>query len=173
MTDFEERHGHPSSSHSCSRTRDQRLAGFFLPRRLRPPNSRRGSRLRLCVRLSLDRAECGRDSRSSGAKILETHARVVTLQFETKYGTQTFRIRRSGERGDYRASFVDRSAGTLTNYTYHIQVTGLEGRRSQVEITMTAFSEDANGVAVNIELQVAAIDANVLGAEPDQGIIDL
>ena len=91
--------------------------------------------------------------KSSGAKILETHARVVTLQFETKYGTQTFRIRRSGERGDYRASFVDRSAGTLTNYTYHIQVTGLEGRRSQVEITMTAFSEDANGVAVNIELR--------------------
>lgn len=91
--------------------------------------------------------------KSSGAKILETHARVVTLQFETKYGTQTFRIRRSGERGDYRASFVDRSSGTLTNYSYRIQVTSLEGRRSQVEITMTAFSEDANGVSVNIELR--------------------
>jgi hypothetical protein len=91
--------------------------------------------------------------KSSGAKILETHARVVTLQFETKYGTQTFRIRRSGQRGDYQASLLDRSSGTLTNYTYRIQVTSLEGRRSQVEITMTAFSEDANGVAVNIELR--------------------
>ena len=75
------------------------------------------------------------------------------MRIETKYGTQTFRIRRSGQRGDYQATFVDRSAGTLTNYTYRIQVTSLEGRRSQVEITMTAFSEDANGVAVNIELR--------------------
>jgi len=91
--------------------------------------------------------------KSSGAKILETHASIITLQFETKYGTQTFRIRRSGERGDYRASFVDRSSGTLTNYSYRIQVTSLEGRRSQIEITMTAFSEDANGVSVNIELR--------------------
>jgi len=32
-------------------------------------------------------------------------------------------------------------------------VTSLEGRRSQVEITMTAFSEDVNGVSVNIELR--------------------
>jgi hypothetical protein len=91
--------------------------------------------------------------KSSGAKILETHASVVTVQIETKYGTQTFRIRRSGQRGDYQASFLDRSSGTLTNYSYRIQVTSLEGRRSQVEITMTAFSEDANGVSVNIELR--------------------
>ena len=90
---------------------------------------------------------------NSGAKILATHGSVVTVQIETKYGTQTFRIRRSGQRGDYRASFVDRSTGTLTNYAYRIQVTSLEGRRSQIEITMTAFSEDANGVAVNIALR--------------------
>ncbi len=91
--------------------------------------------------------------KSSGAKILATHGEVVTVQFETKYGTQTFRIRRTGRRGDYRAAFVDRSAGTLTDYTYHIRVTGLEGGRAQVEITMTAFSEEANGVSVNIELR--------------------
>ncbi len=92
---------------------------------------------------------------SSGAKILETHGDLVTVQLETKYGTQTFRIRRSGKRGDYRAAFVDRSVGTLTNYSYRIQVTRLEGRRSQVEITMTAFSESNNGVSVNIELRKA------------------
>jgi hypothetical protein len=93
--------------------------------------------------------------KSSGAKILETRGDLVTLRLETKYGTQTFRIRRSGTRGDYRASFVDRSAGTLTNYSYRIQVTSLEGGRSQIEITMTAFSEDNNGVSVNIELRKA------------------
>jgi hypothetical protein len=91
--------------------------------------------------------------RSSGAKILATHGDVVTLRFDTKYGMQTFRIRRSDRRGDYRAIFVDRSTGTLTDYTYHIQVTALEGGRAQVDITMTAFSEEANGVSVNIELR--------------------
>jgi hypothetical protein len=90
---------------------------------------------------------------NAGAKILKTHGDVVTVQFDTKYGMQTFRIRRSSRRGDYRATFVDRSAGTLTDYTYHIQVTALEGGRSQVDITMTAFSEEANGVSVNIELR--------------------
>ncbi len=91
--------------------------------------------------------------KNAGAKILATHGDVVTLQFDTKYGMQTFRIRRSDRRGDYRATFVDRAAGSLTDYTYHIQVTGLEGGRSQVEITMTAFSEEANGVSMNIELR--------------------
>jgi len=38
--------------------------------------------------------------KSSGAKILETRGDLVTLQLETKYGTQTFRIRRSGTRGE-------------------------------------------------------------------------
>ena len=93
--------------------------------------------------------------KSSGAKILETRGDLVTLQLETKYGTQTFRIRRSGTRGYYRASFVDRSAGTLTNYAYRIQVTSLDGGRAQIEITMTAFSESNNGVSVNIELRKA------------------
>jgi hypothetical protein len=93
--------------------------------------------------------------KSSGAKILATHGALVTVQIESKYGTQTFRIRRSGTRGDYRASFVDRSAGTLTDYTYRIQVTALEGGRSQIEVTMTAFSEANNGVSVNIELRKA------------------
>ncbi len=93
--------------------------------------------------------------KSSGAKILETRGDLVTVQLKTKYGAQTFRIRRSGTRGDYRASFIDRSAGTLTNYSYRIQVTSLEGGRSQLEITMTAFSEDNNGVSVNIELRKA------------------
>jgi hypothetical protein len=93
--------------------------------------------------------------KSSGAKILETRGDLVTVQLESKYGIQTFRIRRSGKRGDYRASFVDRSAGTLTNYSYRIQVTSLDGGRAQIEITMTAFSEDNNGVSVNIELRKA------------------
>jgi hypothetical protein len=91
--------------------------------------------------------------KNSGVKILQTVGSVVTLQIETKYGTEVFRIRRSGARGDYRASFVDRSAGTLTNYSYRFLVTSLEGGRSQVEVTMTAFSEDHNGVSVNIELR--------------------
>jgi hypothetical protein len=96
------------------------------------------------------------------------------VRIETKYGTQTFRIRRSGQHGDYRASFLDRSSGTLTNYSYRIQVTSLEGRRLQVEITMTAFSEDVNGVSVNIELRKSpANDANVFGAKSDQGVIKL
>ena len=96
------------------------------------------------------------------------------MRIETKYGTQTFRIRRSGQHGDYRASFLDRSSGTLTNYSYRIQVTSLEGRRLQVEITMTAFSEDVNGVSVNIELRKSpANDANVFGSESDQGVIKL
>src|ERR1700722_16056088 len=51
-----------------------------------------------------------------GAKILAAHGDVITVQCGTKYGMQTFRIRRTDRRGDYRAVFVDRSAGTLTDY---------------------------------------------------------
>jgi hypothetical protein len=93
--------------------------------------------------------------KSSGAKILETRGDLVTVQLESKYGIERFRIRRTGKRGDYQAKFVDRSEGTLTNYTYRIVVTSLEGGRSQIEITMTAFSEENNGVSINIELRRA------------------
>ncbi len=91
--------------------------------------------------------------KSTGAKILDTHGDLVTLQIDTKYGTQTFRIRRTGRRGDYVGTFVDRSTGTLTNYAYRMKVTSLDGGRSQIEVTMTATSETVNGVAVNIELR--------------------
>jgi len=91
--------------------------------------------------------------KSTGAKILDTHGDVVTLEIDTKYGTQTFRIRRTGRRGDYVGTFVDRSTGTLTDYGYRMKVTSVDGGRSQIEITMTATSENNNGVAVNIELR--------------------
>jgi len=91
--------------------------------------------------------------KSTGARIVDTRGPIVTLQIETKYGTETFRIRRSGQRGDYRAKFIDRSTGSLTDYTYDIQVTTLEGGRSQLEVTMSAYSEEVNGVAVNVELR--------------------
>ena len=91
--------------------------------------------------------------KSTGAKILDTHGDLITLQIDTKYGKQTFRIRRSGGRGDYVGTFVDRSTGTLTDYSYHIKVTSLGRRRSQIEVTMTATSENVNGVSVNIELR--------------------
>jgi len=43
-------------------------------------------------------------------------------QKETKHGVQVFRLRREGSGGVYRASFVDRSAGELTDYTYRIKL---------------------------------------------------
>jgi hypothetical protein len=91
--------------------------------------------------------------KSTGAKILDTHGDLVTLEIDTKYGTETFRIRRTVRHGDYVGTFVDRSTGTLSDYAFRMKVTSLEGGRSQIEITMTATSENNNGVAVNIELR--------------------
>jgi hypothetical protein len=91
--------------------------------------------------------------KSTGAKILETHGDLVTMQFDTKYGTQTFRVHRTVRHGNYLGKFVDRSTGTLTDYSCEVKVTSLDRGRSQIEVTMTAMSETNNGVAVNIELR--------------------
>jgi hypothetical protein len=109
--------------------------------------------------------------KSSGAKIVETRGDLVTLRLETKYGTQTFRIRRSGTRGDYRASFVDRSAGTLTNYSYRIQVTSLEGgaiaNRNHDD---GVFRRQQRRLGQHRIAQGSAIDADIFGREADQAM---
>jgi len=90
---------------------------------------------------------------STGAEVVKTVGDLVTLRKETKHGLQVFRLRREGNRGIYRASFVDRSDGELTDYTYEIRVSPLSNRRTQITVTMTATAEKAYSVSVNIELR--------------------
>jgi hypothetical protein len=90
---------------------------------------------------------------STGVQVVKTVDDLVTLRKETKHGLQVFRLRREGGRGLYRATFVDRSAGELTDYTYEIRLSPLTNHRTQVTITMTASTENAYSVSVNIELR--------------------
>jgi hypothetical protein len=90
---------------------------------------------------------------STGAEVVKTVGDLVTLRKETKHGLQVFRLRREGNRGIYRASFVDRSDGELTDYTCEIRVSPLSNRRTQITVTMTATAEKAYAVSVNIELR--------------------
>ncbi|HEV7998508.1 MAG TPA: hypothetical protein VGP63_01435 [Planctomycetaceae bacterium] len=90
---------------------------------------------------------------STGAHVVKTVADVVTLRKETKHGVQIFRMRREGSNGLYRAAFVDRSAGELTDYTYEIRLSPLSDHRTEITVTMTAATEKAYGVSVNIELR--------------------
>lgn len=90
---------------------------------------------------------------STGAEVLKTAGDFVTLRKETKRGPQVFRLRREANRGIYRASFIDRSEGELTDYTYEIRVSPLPNHRSQITVTMTATAERAYSVTVNIELR--------------------
>ncbi|HET6325439.1 MAG TPA: hypothetical protein VFG04_12240 [Planctomycetaceae bacterium] len=90
---------------------------------------------------------------STGAQVIKTVDDVVTLRKETKHGLQVFRLRREGGGDLYRASFVDRSAGELTDYTYEIKLSPLANRRTQIAVTMTATTAKSYGVSVNIELR--------------------
>ena len=90
---------------------------------------------------------------STGAEIVKTVGDLVTLRKETKHGLQVFRLRREGNGGIYRASFVDRSEGELTDYTCEIRLSPLSNRRTQITVTMTARAEKAYSVSVNIELR--------------------
>jgi hypothetical protein len=90
---------------------------------------------------------------STGARVIQTVGKLVTLQKETKHGLQVFRLRREGSGGDYRASFVDRSAGELAAYTYRIQLSPISNGRTQIDVTMTATAQQSNSVSVNIELR--------------------
>ena len=90
---------------------------------------------------------------SSGAQVIKTAGDLVTLQKDTKHGLQVFRLRREGGGGVYRASFVDRSAGELTDYTYEIKVSPISNGRTQIDVTMTARAEKAYSVSVNVELR--------------------
>lgn len=90
---------------------------------------------------------------STGAEVVKTVGDLVTLRKETKHGLQVFRLRREANRGIYRASFVDRSEGELTDYTYEIRVSPLSKHRTEITITMTATAEKAYSVSVNIELR--------------------
>jgi hypothetical protein len=90
---------------------------------------------------------------STGARVLRTDGNLVTLEKETKHGLQVFRLKRVVTGGIYRASFVDRSAGELTDYTYQIKLSPISNGRTQIEITMTATAEKAYTVTVNVELR--------------------
>ena len=90
---------------------------------------------------------------STGARVIKTVGDLVTLQKDTKHGLQIFRIRREAGHGIYRASFVDRSAGELTDYTYQIKLSPISNGRTQIDVTMTATAEDAYSVSVNVELR--------------------
>jgi hypothetical protein len=90
---------------------------------------------------------------STGARVIRTEGSLITLQQLTKHGVQTFRIKREIKEGRYRAVFVDRSAGELTDYTYEIKLTPISNGRTQIEITMTATTEKAYTVSVNVELR--------------------
>ncbi|HUE16033.1 MAG TPA: hypothetical protein VMR25_17815 [Planctomycetaceae bacterium] len=90
---------------------------------------------------------------STGARVLRTDGNLVTLEKETKRGLQVFRLKREVTGGIYRASFVDRSAGELTDYTYQIKLSPISNGRTQIEITMTATAEKAYTVSVNVELR--------------------
>jgi hypothetical protein len=90
---------------------------------------------------------------STGARVIRTAGDVITLQKETKHGLQVFRVKRTGTRGNYRASFVDRSVGELTDYNYRIKLSPISNGRTQIEITMSATAEQAYSVSVNVELR--------------------
>jgi hypothetical protein len=90
---------------------------------------------------------------STGAQVVKTVDDLVTLRKETKHGLQIFRLRREGGSGLYRARFVDRSAGELTDYAYEIKLSPLPNRRTEITVTMTATTEKAYSVSVNIELR--------------------
>ena len=90
---------------------------------------------------------------STGARVIQTVGNLVTLQKETKHGLQVFRLKREGSGGIYRASFVDRSAGELTAYTYEIKLSPISNDRTQIDVTMTASAEKAYSVSVNVELR--------------------
>src|SRR5580704_7754407 len=78
---------------------------------------------------------------STGARVVQTVGNLVTLQKETKHGVQVFRLKREGSSGIYSASFVDRSVGELTDYTYQIKLSPIANGRTQIEVTMTATAE--------------------------------
>jgi hypothetical protein len=90
---------------------------------------------------------------STGAQVIKTVGDIVTLRKETKNGVQVFRLKCQAGAGFYRAAFVDRKTGELTDYTYEIKLAPLPNRRTQITITMTATAESAGSVAVNIELR--------------------
>jgi hypothetical protein len=90
---------------------------------------------------------------SSGARVIKTAGDLVTLEKDTKRGLQVFRLRREASRGVYRASFVDRSVGELTDYTYQIKLSPISNGRTQIDVTMTAKAENAYSVSINVELR--------------------
>jgi hypothetical protein len=90
---------------------------------------------------------------STGAQVIHTAGSIVTLQKETKRGLQVFRLKREVNGGTYRASFVDRSEGELTDYTYQIKLSPISNGRTQIDITMSATAEKAYSVSVNVELR--------------------
>ncbi len=93
------------------------------------------------------RGEHGVPQKSSKPSMISSRCK------ETKHGLQIFRLRREGGSGLYRARFVDRSAGELTDYAYEIKLSPLPNRRTEITITMTASTENAYSVSVNIELR--------------------
>lgn len=90
---------------------------------------------------------------STGAQVIQTAGSIVTLQKETKRGLQVFRVKRRVSDGIYLASFVDRSEGELTDYTYQIKLSSISNGRTQIDITMSATAEKAYSVSVNVELR--------------------
>jgi hypothetical protein len=90
---------------------------------------------------------------STGAQVIQTTGNLVTLQKQTKRGLQVFRLRREGNGGIYRGTFVDRSAGELTDYTYQIKLSPISNGRTQIDVTMTATTEQSYSVSVNVELR--------------------
>ena len=92
--------------------------------------------------------------RRSGSDVVSSDGEFLILSRSTKdHGKLVFKVQRSGARGDYRGKMVENLRGGLTGFSYWIKVTPLPKNRSSVTVTLSASSEDVNGVSINVELR--------------------
>jgi hypothetical protein len=90
---------------------------------------------------------------STGAEVVEKFGHAVNVLKSTKYGVQRFTLGRSASDNLFDARFVERQAGTITDYDCTLVLTALPGHRTKIEVTMTA-SDSAHGtLAINVELR--------------------
>jgi hypothetical protein len=92
--------------------------------------------------------------RRSGSDIVSSDGEFLILSRKDKDREEILiKIQRSGSRGDYRGKMAQCLRGRLTGFSYWIKVIPLTKNQSRVTVTLSASSEDVNGVALNVDLR--------------------